>query len=97
MKFSPRISGTEWEIMRVIWRQHPTTANEVMQQLPAADSSWHPKTARTLLLRHQPECRAWKSRCEGTQNKTTAFPLRDIADFRRFVMTLCYDLPFLEA
>jgi BlaI family penicillinase repressor len=51
MKSTPRISDTEWEIMRVIWRQHPITANEVIQQLMAADSSWHPKTARTLLAR----------------------------------------------
>jgi len=51
MNSIPRISDTEWEIMRLIWRRHPVTANEVIQQLVAADASWHPKTARTLLAR----------------------------------------------
>jgi BlaI family penicillinase repressor len=51
MKFVPRISETEWEIMRIIWAKHPVTANEVIEQLVAADSGWHPKTARTLLAR----------------------------------------------
>ena len=37
--------------MRAVWRQHPVTASEVIRRLTAADSSWHPKTARTLLAR----------------------------------------------
>lgn len=51
MKNVPRISDTEWEIMRIIWLKHPLTANEVIEQLAAADVGWHPKTARTLLAR----------------------------------------------
>ena len=51
MKFEPRISNTEWEIMRVVWMKYPITANEIFDQLIAADPSWHPKTARTLLAR----------------------------------------------
>jgi len=51
MKFVPRISETEWEIMRIIWAKSPVTANEVIQQLVAAEAGWHPKTARTLLSR----------------------------------------------
>jgi BlaI family penicillinase repressor len=51
MKFEPRISNTEWEIMRIVWTKHPITANEIFDQLTAADPSWHPKTARTLLAR----------------------------------------------
>jgi BlaI family penicillinase repressor len=51
MKFVPRISDTEWEIMRIIWLKHPLSANEIIEQLAAADSGWHPKTARTLLAR----------------------------------------------
>lgn len=47
----PRISDTEWEIMRVVWEKHPITANEVIDRLIAADASWHPKTVRTLLAR----------------------------------------------
>jgi BlaI family penicillinase repressor len=51
MKRTPRISDTEWEVMRVIWAKHPITAAEVIERLSASDPSWHPKTARTLLAR----------------------------------------------
>ena len=51
MKTLPRISDTEWEIMRILWRKAPLTANEILAQLLAADPGWHPKTARTLLAR----------------------------------------------
>lgn len=51
MKSVPRISDTEWEIMRIIWAKHPLAASEVIGQLAAADPGWHPKTARTLLAR----------------------------------------------
>lgn len=51
MKKIPRISDTEWEIMRLIWAKHPAPANEIIEQLIAADASWHPKTVRTLLAR----------------------------------------------
>jgi BlaI family penicillinase repressor len=50
-KIAPRISDTEWEIMRIVWGRHPVTGNEVIEDLAARDSSWHPKTARTLLTR----------------------------------------------
>lgn len=48
---SQRISDTEWEVMRVIWDQHPATASEIINRLVMADASWHPKTVRTLLAR----------------------------------------------
>lgn len=47
----PRISETEWEVMKVLWTEAPLTANDVIARLAARDSSWHPKTARTLLNR----------------------------------------------
>src|SRR5262245_60651755 len=47
----PRISETEWEVMRVVWAKHPATAGEIIERLAASDPSWHPKTARTLLAR----------------------------------------------
>src|SRR4051794_28208001 len=47
----PKISDTEWEIMRVVWDKHPTTASEIIRSLTSADASWHPKTVRTLLAR----------------------------------------------
>lgn len=48
---TPKISDTEWEVMRVVWARHPITAAEIIERLMAADPSWHPKTARTLLAR----------------------------------------------
>ena len=47
----PRISETEWEVMRVVWGNDPITSNEVLTRLRKADPTWHPKTLRTLLAR----------------------------------------------
>lgn len=51
MNKSPRISETEWELMQVIWRIGPATAQQVIEALSAEDATWHPKTAKTLLNR----------------------------------------------
>ena len=51
MKRTPKISDTEWEIMRIVWAQHPVTAADIVARLIAEDPTWHPKTARTLLAR----------------------------------------------
>jgi len=51
MKGIPKISETEWEIMRIVWASHPITAAEIVERLVATDATWHPKTARTLLAR----------------------------------------------
>lgn len=47
----PKISETEWEIMKVIWPSYPCSAGEVIERLAALDSAWHPKTVKTLLNR----------------------------------------------
>jgi BlaI family penicillinase repressor len=47
----PRVSETEWEIMNVVWTKGPTAAAGIVEALQATDSSWHPKTAGTLLNR----------------------------------------------
>lgn len=67
---APRISETEWEVMRAVWQGHPCTAQEVIARLSAHDPTWHPKTAKTLLARlvakhalaHKPEGRAYRYR-----------------------------------
>lgn len=51
MKTLPKISETEWEIMRIVWSRHPLKAADIIAELTARDASWHPKTARTLLAR----------------------------------------------
>jgi BlaI family penicillinase repressor len=50
-KTIPRISETEWEIMRVVWKHHPITAAEIMDHLSRGSDEWHPKTTRTLVAR----------------------------------------------
>ena len=48
MKSTPRISETEWEVMRVVWAEAPCTAGEIIAALVRADPSWHPKTIKTF-------------------------------------------------
>ncbi len=50
MKKIPRISESEWQVMRVLWAKKPSTANEVVEALSAA-STWKPKTIKTLVNR----------------------------------------------
>jgi len=51
MKKTPRISETEWEIMKVVWAQAPCPAGEIIEALRQADPSWHPLTAKAFLNR----------------------------------------------
>ena len=51
MKPIPKISETEWEVMQVLWAKSPLAAGEIIDALVAADPTWHPKTAKTLLNR----------------------------------------------
>jgi BlaI family penicillinase repressor len=47
----PRISETEWEIMRIVWKRQPVTSADVIAQLQREDASWRAVTAKTLLNR----------------------------------------------
>jgi BlaI family penicillinase repressor len=64
MKPVPRISETEWEVMRVVWERHPITAAQVIAQLTRQDPTWHPKTIRTFLARLVRK-RALDYECQG--------------------------------
>ncbi|MED5019693.1 BlaI/MecI/CopY family transcriptional regulator [Paenibacillus chibensis] len=46
----PVISEAEWEVMKILWKGSPKTANEVIDAL-ASQIDWSPKTVRTLLNR----------------------------------------------
>ena len=46
----PRISDTEWQIMKICWSRPPASAQEIIDALAAQDD-WHPKTVKTLLNR----------------------------------------------
>ena len=46
----PKISEAEWVVMEVVWRKHPVTALEVVQQL-TSHTQWQDQTIRTMLRR----------------------------------------------
>lgn len=46
----PKVSDSEWRVMKVIWAKHPATASDVIESL-SPSSSWKPKTIMTLLNR----------------------------------------------
>jgi BlaI family penicillinase repressor len=50
MAATPRISEAEWIVMEVVWRRHPITALEVVQEL-APYKQWQDQTIRTMLRR----------------------------------------------
>src|SRR5580692_6860445 len=50
MKKIPRISETEWEVMKVVWEQSPCSASQIIAALNRS-GSWHPKTVKAFLTR----------------------------------------------
>lgn len=46
----PNISESEWEIMKLVWRKHPVTAEQIASQLPK-EIEWSDQTVRTFLNR----------------------------------------------
>jgi BlaI family penicillinase repressor len=51
MKRIPRISETEWEVMKVVWIKAPCSAGEIIEALGSTDPTWHPKTIKAFLTR----------------------------------------------
>ncbi len=51
MKKVPRISETEWELMKLIWAHAPCSAGQIIDALLRQDPSWHPKTVKAFLNR----------------------------------------------
>jgi BlaI family penicillinase repressor len=47
---TPKISDAEWAVMEEIWRRHPITALEVVQEL-GPRRQWQHQTIRTMLRR----------------------------------------------
>lgn len=50
MNDMPKITESEWEIMKIIWKQHPITAEQIMTVLPE-DIGWSDQTVRTFINR----------------------------------------------
>src|SRR5438105_5063845 len=78
MKKIPRISESEWEVMRVVWGKGPLSASGVIEELPR--KGWHPKTVKTLLgrlvkkgaLGFEEEGRAYVYRARVTEKECAA-------------------------
>jgi BlaI family penicillinase repressor len=51
MKKLPRISETEWEVMKFVWAHGHCSADQIITALQQADASWHPRTAKAFLNR----------------------------------------------
>ncbi|OHB80253.1 MAG: transcriptional regulator [Planctomycetes bacterium RBG_16_55_9] len=50
MKRTPKISEAEWEVMKVLWKTSPMTANDIVEKL-SRTTSWKRETIRTLINR----------------------------------------------
>lgn len=50
MDMMPKISESEWEIMKIIWRENPITAEHIMGLLPK-EYGWSDQTIRTFINR----------------------------------------------
>jgi BlaI family penicillinase repressor len=50
MRKLPKISESEWLVMRVLWSKSPLAAQEVFEQLDGK-KKWKPKTVKTLIDR----------------------------------------------
>ena len=47
---TPRISEAEWEVMKVLWKSSPMTANDIVEKL-TGKTTWKRETIRTLINR----------------------------------------------
>ncbi|MHC4478656.1 MAG: BlaI/MecI/CopY family transcriptional regulator [Planctomycetota bacterium] len=50
MSRTPKISESEWQIMRLLWGKSPLTANQIVDALSPA-TRWKDRTIRTLVNR----------------------------------------------
>lgn len=46
----PKISEAEWTVIQVVWKKHPITAGEIIEDLSGV-TDWKPKTIKTLISR----------------------------------------------
>ena len=46
----PGISEAEWAVMKVLWKNRPATANQIVDKI-SSTKPWKPKTVRTLINR----------------------------------------------
>ncbi|WP_425449031.1 BlaI/MecI/CopY family transcriptional regulator [Dethiothermospora halolimnae] len=46
----PKISDSEWEVMKLLWEQSPSTSSEIIERL-SQNTKWKPTTIKTLIRR----------------------------------------------
>lgn len=46
----PKISDSEWQVMKIVWANKYCTANDIVQKISEA-ADWRPNTTRTLINR----------------------------------------------
>ena len=59
-----QLSGSEWDLMKILWDNAPATANQIAELTP----QWHPKTVRTMLIRLQKKGAVAHEVIDGIQN-----------------------------
>jgi len=45
-----KLSDAEWQIMNALWKKHPATARELMEEIPP-ENNWAYTTVKTMLTR----------------------------------------------
>jgi BlaI family penicillinase repressor len=50
MKNIPKISEAEWQVMKILWKKSPLTANDIVESL-SEETPWKRETIRTLVNR----------------------------------------------
>ncbi|MBN2181993.1 MAG: BlaI/MecI/CopY family transcriptional regulator [Sedimentisphaerales bacterium] len=50
MKKIPKISEAEWQVMKLLWKKSPLTANDIVENL-SKETPWKRETIRTLINR----------------------------------------------
>jgi BlaI family penicillinase repressor len=46
----PSITVSEWQVMKVLWKEHPLAVSEIIERLDQS-LSWKPNTVKTLISR----------------------------------------------
>ncbi|WP_027624410.1 BlaI/MecI/CopY family transcriptional regulator [Clostridium lundense] len=50
MKDMPKISAAEWEVMKLLWKEHPLTSEKIINSL-TSKMDWSTQTVKTFITR----------------------------------------------
>lgn len=80
MNAIPKISESEWEVMKLLWNKNPLTSEEIINCLNE-DKNWTKQTIKTFIIRLTKKGAVGYKK-EGRMYKY--FPLVDEKDCRRY-------------